>query len=311
MKEVYKGSQLVYSSQPPFNPVLYQHGYEGVEWEQGFTVGTQGTHWLLDKSDNSLHAQVMSTASGQEAAWTTKNPVDLSNFTNLKIILDRQNPSNNIIRTGVFISSSKNNTAYGNVTYLNNTFNHYIYYQSGNATGVVLNLPLNIQGEYYISVHAVKLSPGNYTGIIKVRELLLELFNKTLFEADMINNGFEQGFKTGSGNIQIIDSNLHVSASSGGNTIVSTNKINATPYKTLKISFINNGGGVCLLALIDAKSDNIQYYNYSYSYVNNQNTTLEFDISNISGEKYVAICANYEGSGQVLINVSKVELLVE
>lgn len=165
---------LIKQSKRPFDPVLYNNGYEGVEWEQGFTAGTSGTNWLLDKSLGYLGAQAMATPAGGEAAWTTKNPIDLSSFTNLKIVLDIQAIPSNKFRVGVFISSSKNNTAYGNISYIQRTFEKYLYYQTGHTTNTTYNLAISdLQGEYYISVHAVKIASGAYTGWIRVKELIL------------------------------------------------------------------------------------------------------------------------------------------
>lgn len=309
IKEVYHGSELVYSA---FNGVLYSYGFEGVEWEQGFTYGTSGTDWLLDKSQNYLGSQVMGSTSGSEAAWTTKNAVDLSKFNTLRVIFDRSMYSSNRARVGIFIGAIKNQTAYGSVTELNNRFSNYSYWQSGSGTNITEDLPLTAQGEHFISINAVKLVTQSITSYIIVKELQLLLINKILFEPNVVNVGFEQGFKFGSGSITSSASVLEVTSTSPGiNHLVSTSIINVSPFKTLRMTFINTGDKSCMIGLVDAKTANLNNVDHSSSSAVGVLSTLDFDISNISGEKYVAIAASKQGSADSSIQISKIELLLE
>lgn len=304
IKEVYYGSELVYGSS--FNGILYDNGFEGVEWEQGFTYGASNL-WLLDKSQNVLHAQVMGSASGQEAAWTTKNPIDASKFNNLRLEYAYSAAPTNVIRVGVFISPTKNNSAYGNQTQLSQLFPSYVYHQSGTSTGMQYNLPFDMSpGEYYVSIHALKLSTGNYSGFIKLKKAVFELIPYIMFLADSVDVGFEQGYIYGSGTTQITPSNLHASSGSDGlSTIVSTSKVNVTLFKTLRVNFRNNGNEGVVIGLVDNKLDDIPYP-YGYSSATGVDAVLDFDITNISGEKYIAMQALGDN---VLLNVTRVELI--
>lgn len=308
IKEVYYGSELVYGSS--FNGILYDNGFEGVEWEQGYTNGASDL-WLLDKSQNVLHAQAMGSGSGQEAAWTTKNPIDVSMFNNLRIEYDYSAPSYNVFRVGVFVSPTKNNSASGYEAQLPSRFSSYVYAQEGvNRTNQLQNIPFGMSSvECYVSVHAVKLSTSNYTGFIKLKKAVFELIPYIMFLADSVDVGFEQGYKYGSGYTQITPSYLH--ASTGNtyetNTIVSTNKVNVTPFKTLRVNFRNNGNPSVWIGLIDNKLDALLYpYPYNVSYDTGVDAVLDFDITGISGEKYVALKALGDN---VHMNITKVELL--
>ena len=209
IKKVYYGSELVYGSS--FNGILYDNGFEGVEWEQGFTYG-ESNLWLLDKSQNVLHAQAMGSTTGQEVAWTTKNPIDASKFNNLRLEYEYSTQSSYRFRVGVFVSPTKNNTAFGTVDWINSRFSSYRYHQLGSSTDELYNIAFDTApGEYYVSVHAVKLYTGNYTGFIKLKKAVFELLTYIMFLADSVDVGFEQGFIYGSGTTQITSSNLHAS----------------------------------------------------------------------------------------------------
>ena len=123
IKEVYHGSELVFKS--GFDGILFDNGYEGVEWEQGYTNGTSGTQWELDKSQNALYASVLNNnVSGGECAWTTKDAIDISEYTNLKVILDYNvHLPSGVIRVGVTLSTAKNKSIYPNI--LDSDFKHY------------------------------------------------------------------------------------------------------------------------------------------------------------------------------------------
>lgn len=171
IKDVYKGSELVFKS--GFDGVLFDNGYEGVEWEQGYTNGTSGTHWTLDKSQNALFASVLNNIqSGGECAWTTKDAIDISGYTNLKIVFDYNViASSNIIRLGVALSIVKNKSLFPPV--LDSDIKHYYLLDKNNGTNMTVNMALTFQGLCYISVNAVKRSTGIYSGFINVKELIL------------------------------------------------------------------------------------------------------------------------------------------
>lgn len=172
IKEVYHGSDLVWKS--GFDGILFDNGYEGVEWEQGYTNGTSGTEWTLDKSQNALYARVFGNASGGECAWTTKDSIDISGYTNLKVVLDSAiSALPNRIRLGVALSIVKNKSLFPAV--LDSDFKHYYLFESNssNGTDMTVNMPLTFQGLCYISVNAVKRDKGSYSGSINVKELVL------------------------------------------------------------------------------------------------------------------------------------------
>lgn len=171
IKEVYHGSDLVFKS--GFDGILFDNGYEGVEWEQGYTNGTSGTHWTLDKSQNALYANVLNAnQSGGECAWTTKDSIDISGYTNLKVVFDYDaNAPTNTIRLGVALSIVKNKSIFPLV--LDSDFKHYYLLDRNNGTDMTVNIPLTFQGLCYISVNAVKRATGKYSGSINVKELIL------------------------------------------------------------------------------------------------------------------------------------------
>lgn len=171
IKEVYHGSDLVFKS--GFDGILFDNGYEGVEWEQGYTNGTSGTHWTLDKSQNALYASVLNVnPSGGECAWTTKDLIDISGYTNLKVVFDYDtNAPSTSIRVGVTLSIVKNKSIFPAV--LDSDFKHYYLLDRGNDTNMTVNIPLAFEGSCFISVNAVKRRAGSYSGFINVKELVL------------------------------------------------------------------------------------------------------------------------------------------
>ena len=293
-----------------FDGILYNNGVEGVEWVSGIMTGDAAKR-ILDKSQNVLHAQVSGTGTGIETSWITNNPVDVSKYNNLRVVFDSSASSSSIVRVGIFLGTTKNQSSSGSSSTLPSLFTAY-FIKNGTATNYAVDIPFRFSGELYVSVMATKLTTSNGTGIIKAKEIALETVFEYLFPSSGIV--FEQGYKTATaGGININTDFLEVAAygySGEQNTIVTANPIDVTLFKTLRITFTSTGQyAYCYLGVLDNKMDSVVDNGGVWSNIANSQQTLSFDLTGVSGAKYIAFCAQSWYYITTDVVVTQIELL--
>lgn len=131
-----------------------------------------------------------------------------------------------------------------------------------------------------------------------------------LFESNSVNVGFEQGYKQGGGSTNIFPESLFVSTvGEGFNTIVSTNKIDTTGYKTLKVTFSNTGTvPYTWCSLFPTKNTDV---NWGYEGMHGASGVIELRVDwFIEGECYVAVgtMCDTEGTSSIA-TITKIELI--